>query len=201
MECSTCLVWQSLIYIKRSIDLGMIIGLDVYLSKSIMDVVFSDLECRGQPALLFSISFCLFSLLMFLKYVVFVGQLLYVKSHCRKAGVAEHMWNWMRTWQCLVWCVSGSWVADVKWWVWLADSFLGKEMWHAGKIVTDGKTVHVCIIVQAFVSICLLPFSDHPKDLGKLESFESLECFFLLPSYSFERLRWVFMWKGLFFQY
>lgn len=44
--------------------------------------------------------------------------------------------------------------------------------------MTDGKTVHVCIIAQVFVSICFLSFSDNLKDLGKLESFESLECLF-----------------------
>lgn len=54
-----------------------------------------------------------------------------------------------------------------------------------------GKAVQVFIIVQFFLSICF-SFSDRPKDLGKLESLESVDCF-LLPSYSFQRLRWLLM--------
>lgn len=55
----------------------------------------------------------------------------------------------------------------------------GKELWHARKNIGDAKTVHVCIIVQAFLSICLLSFSDHPKDFGKLKGSENLESFFV----------------------
>ena len=36
----------------------------------------------------------------------------------------------------------------------------------------------MCVVVQASVAICLLSFSGHPKDLGKLESLGSLKCFF-----------------------
>lgn len=54
------------IYFKSNMDLGMVIGLDGSLSESVVDVVFSDLECRGHLALLFPLYlFRLFSLLMF----------------------------------------------------------------------------------------------------------------------------------------
>lgn len=81
--------------------------------------------------------------------------------------------------------VCGGWVADVK--QLSAAEFLGKVTSHTGKIITDGQIAHVHI--KCRLSICSSSFSDHLKDLGKLESFESLECFFLLYSYSFERLR------------
>lgn len=55
--------------------------------------------------------------------------------------------------------------------------FVGKEMGHTGKGSDDGKAVHVCFTVQIFPSICF-SFSNCPKDLGKLESLESVECFF-----------------------
>lgn len=200
MECSVCLVCQSSIYFERNIDLGMIIRVDVSLSKSIMDVTFSDFECWGQLALLFSISFlfcflcwCFWNTLCSLGNC-FMSESLQ-KGYCcwalNEKLNEDSMLALVCFWQLGCWCeVLSGW----------QTLFLGKEMWHAGKIVTDGKTVHVCIIVQAFVSICLLSFSDHPKvrDIGKLWKSGML---FLLPSYSIERLRWVFTWKDPFFQY
>lgn len=56
--------------------------------------------------------------------------------------------------------------------------FVGKDMGHAGKGNDDGKAMHVCITVQLFLSVCF-SFSDRPKDLVKLESLESVECFFI----------------------
>lgn len=56
--------------------------------------------------------------------------------------------------------------------------FVGKEMGHTGNGSDDGKTVHICFTVQVFLPICF-SFSDHPKYLGKLESLESVECFFI----------------------
>lgn len=56
--------------------------------------------------------------------------------------------------------------------------FVGKEMGNAGKGNDGGKAMHVYITVQLFLSICF-SFSDRPKDLGKLESLESVECFFI----------------------
>lgn len=70
-------------------------------------------------------------------------------------------------------------VAGLLIWSTASRCFWGKELWHARKNIGDAKTVHVCIIVQAFVSICLLSFSDHPKDFGKLKGTENLESFFV----------------------
>lgn len=57
--------------------------------------------------------------------------------------------------------------------------FVGKEMGHAGKAMMIVKQcMYALITVQVFLSICF-SFSDRPKDLGKLESLESVECFFI----------------------
>lgn len=60
--------------------------------------------------------------------------------------------------------------------MWLADCGEGGGTCREGS--DDGKAVHECITVQVFLSICF-SFSDCPKDLGKLESLGSVECFFI----------------------
>lgn len=201
MECSICLVCQPSIYFERNIDLGMIIRVDVSLSKSIMDVTFSDFECWGQLALLFSISF-LFCFLCwcFLKYIVFVGQLLYVRVTAERILLLSTEWE-------IEWglnACSGLFLAvGLLMWSrkWLADSLFGEgdvtcrensDWWKNSACMhySSGFCFHLLIIF--FWS------SKRVRDVGKLWKSGML---FLLPSYSIESLRWVFTWKDPFFQY
>lgn len=55
---------------------------------------------------------------------------------------------------------------------------VGKLEKEIGREGSDGKAVQVCIAVWAFLSICF-SFSGCLKDMWKLESLASVECFFI----------------------
>lgn len=174
MECVICLVCQPLICFKRNIDLVVIIGLDVALSESILDLAFSDLECWGQLALLF----CLFLswLLMFLKYVVFVGQLLYVRITAERwllLSLCGIEWGLDNACSGLFLVVGFLMRGGKCGWQTL---ILGKEIWCGEN--SDWWKNSACIHYSSGFCFHLLIFLIIQKTLRKVESFESVECFF-----------------------
>lgn len=157
-----------------------------------MDVAF--FECWIQLAPHFSISFlfvywCFPSTLCLLG-MCFLGEAL--QKGCCWAHV-ELNEDWTALVLVCFWWL-GCWCEMLS----VAGKLFGEGDGTCREGSDDGKAVCVCIIVQFFLSICF-SLSDHPKDLGKLESLESVECF-SWPSYSFQRLRWLLVWRDLFFQ-
>lgn len=124
------------IYFKSSMDLGMVIGLDGSLSESVVDVVFSHLECRRHLATTFpplSFSFVFSADVLKICWVCWVTALCYNRQKVCCCWVRVVM-NEDLTRLTLV---CGGWVADVK--QLSAAEFLGKVMSHTGKIITDGQ--------------------------------------------------------------
>lgn len=162
--------------------------LHVVVFESIMVLTF--FECWIQLAPHFSISFFA-CLLMFFKYFVFVGQVLYGRvsaerlllsicgAECSLDSTGSGL---LLLVGLLMWNVNCGW-----------QTLCGEGDGTCREGSDDGNAVHVCITVQVFLSISF-SFPDCPKDLGKLES---VECFFT-TSYRFERLRWLLVWKDLF---